>query len=82
VSVSAYYILVFRPVSRLAKIHAYCHGAAMPEIYNHALLADRKLEIHVNDLLEDVTINDRQAYMAWLLIAFCGKRYSVRRRGG
>jgi len=52
----------------------------MLEIYNHALLADKKLATHVSDLLEADTINDRQAYMAWLLIAFCGKRY--RRRGG
>jgi hypothetical protein len=51
--VSAYYILVFRPVSRLAKILAYCHGAAMLEIYNHALLADKKLASHVKDLLEE-----------------------------
>jgi len=53
-----------------------------PEIYDHALLADRKLATHVNDLVEAGTINDRQAYMAWLLIAFCGKRYAARRRGG
>jgi hypothetical protein len=52
----------------------------MPEIYDHALLADKKLVAHVNDLLEAGTINDRQAYMAWLLSAFCGKRYAVRRR--
>ncbi len=51
--VSAYYILVFRPVSRLAKTLAYCHGAAMLEIYNHALLADKKLASHVKDLLEE-----------------------------
>jgi len=37
---------------------------AMPEIYNHALLADKKLATHVNDLLEVGTINDWQAYMA------------------
>ncbi len=52
------------------------------EIYDHALLADKKLATHVNDLLEVGTINDRQAYLAWLLIAFCGKRYAVRRRAG
>jgi len=45
----------------------------MPEIYEHALLADKKLATHVNDMLEAGTINDRQAYMAWLLIAFSGK---------
>jgi hypothetical protein len=57
------------------------HALAMlPEIYNHALLADKKFATHVNDLLEAGTINDRQAYMAWLLIAFCGKRYAPRRR--
>jgi hypothetical protein len=49
----------------------------MPEIYDHALLADKKLATHVNDLLEAGKINDRQAYMAWLLIAFCGKRYAA-----
>ncbi len=54
----------------------------MLEIYNHALLADKQLATHVKDLLEDGTINDRQAYMAWLLIAFCGKRYAARRRSG
>jgi hypothetical protein len=54
----------------------------MPEIYDHALLADEKLTTHVNDLLEAGTINVRQAYMAWLLIDFCGKRYAVRRRSG
>ena len=54
----------------------------MPEIYGHALLADKKLATRVNDLLEAGTINDRQAYMAWLLIAFCGKRYAARRRAG
>ena len=54
----------------------------MPEIYDHALLADEKLAIHMKDLLEAGTINDRQAYMAWLLIAFCGKRYAARRRTG
>ena len=45
----------------------------MPEIYDHALLADKKLATHVNDLLQAGTINDRQAYMAWLLIALCGE---------
>jgi hypothetical protein len=54
----------------------------LPEIYNHALRADKKLATHVRGLLEAGTINDRQAYMAWLLIAFCGKRYAVRRRTG
>jgi hypothetical protein len=34
----------------------------MPEIYDHALLADKKLATHVNDLLEAGTISDRQAY--------------------
>jgi len=53
-----------------------------PEIYNQALLADEKLATHVNNLLEAGTIKDRQAYMAWLLIAFCGKRYAARRRTG
>jgi hypothetical protein len=52
----------------------------LPEIYAHALLADRKLATHINNLLDAGTINDRQAYMAWLLIAFCGKRYATRRR--
>jgi hypothetical protein len=53
----------------------------MPEIYDHALLADKNLATHVNDLLKAGTIDDRQAYMAWLLIAFCGKRYApIRRR--
>jgi len=54
----------------------------MPEIYNHALLADRKLATHMKDLLEAGTINDRQAYMARLMISFCGKRYAARRRTG
>ena len=36
----------------------------MLEIYDQALLADKKLAIHVNDLLKAGTINDRQAYMA------------------
>ena len=53
-----------------------------PEIYDHALLAGKKLATDVNDLLEAGTINDRQAYMSWLLIAFCGKRYAARRRTG
>jgi len=52
------------------------------EIYSHALLADKKLATHMKDLLEAGTINDRQAYMAWLMIAFCGKRYVARRRSG
>ncbi len=53
----------------------------LPKIYDHALLADKKLTTHVNDLLEAGTIDDRQAYMAWLFIAFCGKRYApIRRR--
>jgi hypothetical protein len=54
----------------------------MREIYTHALLADKKLATHVNNLLEAGTINDRQAYMAWLLRAFCGKRYAARQRAG
>jgi len=54
----------------------------MPEIYDHALLADKKLATHMTALLEAGTINDRHAYMAWLLIAFCGKRYAARRRSG
>ncbi len=58
------------------------HPLVMLEIYDHALLADKKLATLVNDLLEAGTINDRQGYMAWLLIAFCGKRYSARRRAG
>ena len=37
---------------------------AMPDIYDHALLADKKLATHVNDLLEAGTINDRQALCA------------------
>ncbi len=46
-----------RPIAR--------HPLAMhTEIYDHALLADKKLATHVNDLLEAGTINDRQAYMA------------------
>jgi hypothetical protein len=61
-----------RPIAR--------HPLAMPEIYNHALIADKKVATHVSDLLEAGTINDRQVYLAWLLIAFCGKRY--RRRSG
>jgi hypothetical protein len=40
------------------------HPLAMPEIYDHALLADKKLATHVYDLLKAGTINDRQAYMA------------------
>jgi len=52
-----------------------------PDIYDHARLADKKLATHVNDLLEEGTINDWQAYMAWFLIAFCGKRFAARRRG-
>jgi len=54
----------------------------MPEIYNHSLLADNTLATHINDLLEAGAINDRQAYMAWLMIAFCGKRYTPRQRTG
>jgi len=54
----------------------------LTEIYDHALLADKKLATHMKDLLDVGTINDRQAYMAWLLIAFCGKRYAARRRTG
>jgi hypothetical protein len=46
------------------------------------MLADRKLAAQVDDLLEAGTINDRQAYMAWFLIAFCGKRYTARQRTG
>jgi hypothetical protein len=61
-----------RPIAR--------HPLATPEIYDHALLADKKLAIHIKDLLDAGTINDRQAHMAWLLIAFCGKRYAARRR--
>jgi hypothetical protein len=53
-----------------------------PEIYDHALLVDKNLAAHVDDLLEAGTINDRQAYMAWFLIAFCGKRYTARQRTG
>ena len=55
----------------------------MLEIYDHASLADKKPAIHVIDLLEAGTINDRQAYMAWLLIAFCGeaKRWLDQVRG-
>jgi hypothetical protein len=33
----------------------------MPEIYDHALLADKKLATHVNDMLKAGTINGRQA---------------------
>jgi len=36
----------------------------------------------MKDLLEAGTINDRHAYMAWLMIAFCGKRYAPRRTAG
>jgi hypothetical protein len=35
-----------------------------PEIYDHALLADKKLAAHVKNMLEAGTIDDRQAYMA------------------
>jgi hypothetical protein len=31
-----------------------------PEIYDHALLADKILSTHINNLLEAGTINDRQ----------------------
>jgi hypothetical protein len=30
-----------------------------PKIYDHALLADKKLAIHMKELLEAGTINDR-----------------------
>jgi hypothetical protein len=54
----------------------------MHDIYDHALTADKNLATHINDLVQAGTINDRQAYMAWLLIAFCGKRYAARRISG
>ena len=50
----------------------------MLEIYDHALLADRKLATHIKDMLEAGTINDRQAFRALLLIAFCGVADQVR----
>lgn len=53
----------------------YCPGT-IHEIFEHARLADEKLAARVLGLLETETIDDREAYMAWLMIAFCGKRYS------
>jgi len=42
----------------------------MPDIYDHALLADKKLATHVHDLLEAGTINDRQSLYGLALDRF------------
>ena len=49
------------------------------EIYKHDLLADKKLANHVHSRLEAGTIDNRTAYLAWFLIALCGKRYTSAR---
>ena len=48
------------------------------EVYKHALLANEKLANHVRSRLEAGIIDDRTAYLAWFLIALCGKRFTRR----
>ena len=48
------------------------------EVYKHALLADEQLANHVYSRLEAGAIDNRTAYLAWFLIALCGKRFTRR----
>jgi len=44
------------------------------------MLADKKLANHVSSRLKAGTIDTRTAYLAWFLIALCGKRYTSAKR--